>query len=313
VKVLVPATFPMSGLPHEVVEYDPQALIPAEHSDAEVLVVRGNSSSNLRDASERLRGLRLVQSFAAGTDPVEAAGFTHVIISSGRSLHDRTVSEHVLALMLALYRGLPSLSRAQSEGRWDEEHRRAQADPITARRFTLHDSHVVIWGFGSIAAALAPLLEALGARITGVASEPGERFGRRVVGASSIDDVLPAADALVSLLPHTVSTEGLIDARVFDALPDHAIFVNAGRGATVDETALRSALERGTLRAAALDVTRTEPLPADDPLWRSPNLIITPHVAGGRPQGAEALLRENLAALAAGTPLRNVVNRRLTD
>ena len=83
--------------------------------------------------------------------------------------------------------------------------------------------------------------------------------------------------------------------------------INVGRGDAVDEPALMDALRRGRIAGAALDVTSIEPLPADSPLWDTPNLIITPHAAGGRPLGALDLLAENLDALLAGRPLRNVV------
>jgi phosphoglycerate dehydrogenase-like enzyme len=152
---------------------------------------------------------------------------------------------------------------------------------------------------------------ALGARVTGVASSDGERYGFPVVAASRLDEVLPTADVLVSLLPATAATHHALDAGTLALLPAHARFVNAGRGATVDEEALVAALRAGTLAGAALDVTETEPLPADSPLWDAPGLILTPHVAGGRPQGAAPFVTEQLRAwLADGAAgLRNVVDR----
>jgi phosphoglycerate dehydrogenase-like enzyme len=85
--------------------------------------------------------------------------------------------------------------------------------------------------------------------------------------------------------------------------------VNVGRGATVDEPALVAALTDGRIAGAALDVTETEPLPADSPLWKAPRLLLTPHAAGGRPVGADDLIAANLEALLAGAELRNVVDR----
>ena len=89
----------------------------------------------------------------------------------------------------------------------------------------------------------------------------------------------------------------------------HAWVVNVGRGATLDEVALEEALRRRDLGGAALDVTRVEPLPTGSSLWSTPNLLLTPHVAGGRPQGAARLVAENLAAFRAGSELRNTVGR----
>jgi phosphoglycerate dehydrogenase-like enzyme len=85
--------------------------------------------------------------------------------------------------------------------------------------------------------------------------------------------------------------------------------VNVGRGSTVDEPALVAALTEGRIAGAALDVTEVEPLPADSPLWDAPNLLLTPHAAGGRPVGADDLVAANLEALLAGRELRNVVER----
>ena len=93
------------------------------------------------------------------------------------------------------------------------------------------------------------------------------------------------------------------DAAVLDALPDRAVVVNVGRGATVDQAALREALVAGTIGGAALDVTDPEPLPQDDPLWDAPRLIITPHSAGGKPVGADDRIAENLRRLDAGEEL----------
>ncbi|RXR28037.1 phosphoglycerate dehydrogenase [Oerskovia turbata] len=296
--------------PDEVVLYDASAPLPAEHRDAEVLVAWANSRENLADAATHLSRLRWVQTLAAGPDAILAAGFApEVVVTNGRSLHDGPVAEHALALTLAAVRDLDRLGAAQREHCWDALMPDLQADPATSRHFTLHGARVTIWGFGSIAARLAPLYAALGAHVTGVASSAGERHGFPVVTDADLPRVLATTDVLVSLLPAVPATRHAFDAARIDALPDHAVFVNVGRGATVDEEALVVALREGRLGCAALDVTETEPLPSDSPLWDAPRTIITPHVAGGRPQGASELVRENLANLRAGRPLRNVVLR----
>jgi phosphoglycerate dehydrogenase-like enzyme len=309
-KVLVPSSIRLDLPGHDVVAFDATAPIPAEHRDAEVLVEWVMPAERLAEAAHDLTALRLVQTLSAGPDAIAAAGFDDgVVLASGRSLHDATVTEHALAMLLALVRDLPRLARAQADGTWDDAFRDDQAAEATADRYTLDGAHVAIWGFGSIAQRLAPLLEALGARVTGIARSSGERHGTPVVAADLLPELLPRVDVLVSILPATAATDRVVDAGVLAALPEHALFVNVGRGAVVDEDALRNALERRTLRAAAIDVTRVEPLPAGDPLWSTPNLLITPHVAGGRPRGASALVQQNLDALAAGEPVRNRVER----
>ncbi|MEV4351749.1 phosphoglycerate dehydrogenase [Actinoplanes sp. NPDC049596] len=277
--------------------------------DAAAMVVWGNPGDQLRDAASRLRSLRWVQTLAAGPDAVLAAGFDpSVVITSGTGLHDLTVAEHTLALTLGAARRLNLLVRAQIGHRWAQELGGNQPvhDPHAFR--TLRGAQVVIWGFGSIAATLAPYLKALGASVTGVARTAGQRHGFDVVTADEFPSLLPHTDVLISILPASDATTHALDARVLALLPPRAWVINVGRGATLDEAALLNALRSGRLAGGALDVFETEPLPQDSPLWDEPNLIITPHAAGGRPVGAADLVTENLTAFLEGRPLKNVVS-----
>ncbi|MFI6071883.1 NAD(P)-dependent oxidoreductase [Actinoplanes sp. NPDC051343] len=308
-KVLLPDSIPLDLDLPGAVTYAVDQPIPADHLDAEVLVAWGNPAWQLRDAASRLTELRWVQTLAAGPDAVLAAGFgPHVVITSGAGLHDKTVAEHTLALVLAAARRLNLLVRAQIGHRWAAELGGLQPVRETANFRTLRDAHVVVWGFGGIAATLAPLLAALGARVTGVAQSAGTRHGFPVVTASSLPALLPTADVLINILPATASTARIVDASILGLLPAHAWLVNVGRGNTVDESALLTAVRGGHLAGAALDVFETEPLPASSPLWDEPNVLITPHAAGGRPLGAADRIRSNYEALVAGKPLSHVVS-----
>ena len=311
-KVLLPDSVPLSpSLPDGVVTavYPARGPIPAEHRDAEVLVVWNNSRRLFAEAAGLPR-LRLVQGLMAGTDVVVAAGFPGpVTICSGVGLHDKTVSEHALALILALVRRIPQSRAAQAESRWATELAGAQPlhpdGPVT----TLLDARVLLWGFGSIGQTLAPVLTALGAHVTGVASTAGERAGFPVIDPTGLADELARTDILVNLLPATDETADALGAERLAQLKRDAYVVNVGRGATLDEGALVEALESGHLGGAALDVMKQEPLPPESPLWSAPNLILTPHNAGGRPVGADVLIEANVRALLAGEPLRNAVAR----
>jgi phosphoglycerate dehydrogenase-like enzyme len=313
-KILLPDTIALDEVAapqgDTLVLYDVRRPVPAEHRDAEVLVVWRNAAENLADAARELNRLQLVQTLAAGPDAVLDAGFaTHVALSSGRSLHDATVAEHSLALVLAVIRRLDHLRDAQREGVWDEAFLQAQRHPATEQLYTLAGASVCLWGFGSVARKLAPMLELLGAHVTGVASSAGERDGYRVVDDGGLAEHLGGVDVLVSLLPSTPKTQKAFDRRLLDALKPGAVFVNVGRGATVDEAALVEALVEGRLRAAALDVMAEEPPGAGSPLWNTPNLLITPHAAGNRPRGAAALVTRNLEALHARRAILNAVAR----
>lgn len=310
-KVLLPNSMPLDPrLPpgFTPVVYDNDAPIPTEHLDAEVLVVWGYAGPFLRQAAGRMPRLRLVQGLAAGPDALLEAGFPpEIAICSGVGLHSRTVAEHALSLILALVRRLPQSMAAQATHRWAHELGGLQplhpAGPVT----TLLDARVTIWGFGSIAKTLAPLLGALGAHVTGVARSAGSRAGFRVSSYDSLPDVLSQTDVLVMILPATPETQHALNAHRLAELNPHAYLINVGRGSTLDEDALLDALSAGRLAGAALDVTATEPLPEDSPLWDAPRLLLTPHAAGGRPVGANYLISANAAALVAGTPLRNQV------
>ncbi|MEE6281432.1 phosphoglycerate dehydrogenase [Georgenia sp. MJ170] len=308
-KVLLPDTLPLHlDVPDGVttVVLDLTAPIPDAHTDAEVLVTWGQGVHRLRRIAAALPRLRWVQTLSAGPDAVLDAGLApHVFVTSGRGLHDLTVAEHALMLILAGVRRVDAMVRAQDEHRWARELGGLQPMRPEGRLTTLLGARVVVWGFGSIGQTLAPYLRMLGADVRGIAQTAGARAGFEV--SDDVDGELAAADVLVMVLPSLPETRHALDARRLSLLPGHAWVVNVGRGATIDEEALIAALDAGAIGGAALDVTETEPLPADSPLWAAPNFILSPHAAGGRPVGAERLLEENLAAFVEGRELRNVV------
>jgi phosphoglycerate dehydrogenase-like enzyme len=311
--VLLPTTVAMpdttpDGTRYEV--YDPYVPLPEEQLDADVLVVWGNPDPMLADAARRMRRLRLVQLMSAGSDNAVRAGFApEVPIASGRGLHDRPVAEHALTLTLAAARRLHRAFRAQLDHEWATDIGGLQPEPSPGVFSTLRGAQVTIWGYGSIGKTLEPHLTALGATVTGAARSARQEGHVTVVDEARITEQLARTDVLIMILPSTPQTRGVLNADTLAALPPHAWVINVGRGDAVDEDALQKALRSGTIAGAALDVTVVEPLPADSPLWDTPNLIITPHAAGGRPLGGVDLLADNLNALLAGQPLRNPVTR----
>lgn len=292
----------------QVATYAVTEPIPAQHRDAEAIVLWYLGADRLAALPAELPQVRWVQGLLAGMESVQAAGFgADVILTGGRGLHDGPVAEHTLALVLAAARRLDLAVLAQREGKWDDTVRGGNQAVGTSGFTTLAGARVLIWGFGSIAQHLAPWLSMMGASVTGVASSAGERSGFPVITAQDLPEYLPETDVLINILPATEDTEAIVGAQVLAGLPAHAWLVNVGRGATVDEQALHRALSEGQIAGAALDVFRTEPLPADDPLWSAPNLIITPHAAGGRPRHSEALISENLQRYRSGQDLLGVV------
>jgi phosphoglycerate dehydrogenase-like enzyme len=314
-KLLYPTSLELDpeafALPNvEVFPYDVTTFLPTAHEDAEVLVTWGNSAKMLRDAAARMAQLQWIQSLAAGPNDVLKAGFpASVRITSGSGLHDHTVAEHTLGLLLVAARRFHEMRDAQRQRRWPGHLGGLQPDRPKGAFRTLQGAKVLVWGFGSIGQRLAPLLAMLGANVKGVARSAGERLGFPVVTADALPELLPETDALVMILPSNPETHHALSAALLARLPHHAWVVNVGRGDTLDEGALITALEQGRLGGAALDVFETEPLPESSPLWGFDNVIISPHAAGGRPQGAEALIRENVVRFLAGRPLKNLVAR----
>ncbi len=293
----------------EVLAYDPEQNLTAEHLVADAAVVWGFASPII-DQLVGAPKLRWIQTLTAGPDPVLAAGFgPEVQVTTGRGFHDETVAEHTVALALAGLRQLPESLAAQADHRWAEELSgfRPLHDGVTLT--TLIDARVTIWGFGSIGQTVAARFAAFGARVTGIARSAGERGGFPVRASADVDEVLPQTDVLVLVLPKSPETDNLLDARRLALLPAYAWVVNVGRGNAIDERALAAALHEGTLGGAGLDVFQTEPLPSDSPLWDAPHVIVTPHNAGGRPLHTREFITDNLQRLLAGQPLRNLAPR----
>lgn len=312
-KILLPDTIELDpSLPEgwEAVTVDARAELPAEHHDADVLVLWGPSRAHLTSAVESLDQLKLVQSLSAGVEGVLAAGFAaDVPIATGAGLHSKTVSEHATALLLTLLRRLPEAREAQSRHDWSSDLGGLQPLHPEGRLTTLIGARVLIWGFGQIGQTLAPTLQGLGARVRGAARSAGERSGFEVIADDDVLAALPEVDVLINILPATEQTTGIVGREVLAAMPDHAVLINVGRGATVDQAALREALEAGSLGSAGLDVTDPEPLPEGDPLWDAPRLLITPHGAGGRPVDADQRISDNVRALADGREITHVAAR----
>jgi phosphoglycerate dehydrogenase-like enzyme len=289
-------------------------LVSQPAPDVELLVLAQQFGNDVPALFKKVPGLKVVQAFSAGVDwllPLIPPG---VVLCSAVGVHDASVSEWVVAAILAMRRRLPEFGEMQRRGEWNREIADSQAnDPVD----DLEGKTVLVVGHGSIGAALALRLAPFGARVVGVAqhARPG------VEPAAALPRLLPGADVVVDLLPLKPDTEHFVDSKFLAQMKPGALFVNAGRGRTVDTNALLDALTSGRIRAA-LDVTDPEPLPSDHPLWRASNALITPHIAGdvAREEGrAYRFAGEQIRRYAAGQPLLGVrtgnmpAGRRLGD
>lgn len=249
--------------------------------------------------------LKWVQSWNAGVDPYLVPGVLPegVVLTCAAGAYGPAVSEHMLATLLALYKDLPRYRDQQRDHLWKD------LGPVQS----LHGKTVLVGGTGDIGRHFAALCRALGAaRVVGVhrSDAPVEGFDQ-TFSLSALDELLPQADVVALVFPHTADTAGLMDRRRLLRMKPDAVLLNAGRGSAVDCAALAEVLSSGHLLGAGMDVTSPEPLTADHPLWDAPRALITPHTAGGYDHMAltldnlAALFLDNLNRWMAGQPLRS--------
>jgi len=244
-----------------------------------------------------LPGVRVVQLLSAGVDPwpaLIADSSGDPVLCNGRGVHGASTAEMAVAITLAMVRDLPRYVRQQDESVWLRSSDRSVAG-----------SRVLVLGAGDIGRRVAAVMRLLDARVTLVARTP--RDG--VVAMDDLPDLLPRQEIVVIAVPSTPETERMVDRDFLAALPDGALVVNIARGQVADTDALLAELRSERLHAA-LDVVDPEPLPAEHPLWRAPNLLITPHVGGAAEGWLErgcVLALDQARRLHEGTELRNQV------
>lgn len=298
----------LKGFAPSLHPYDVKQPIPDELTDAEILITWSNAADNLKDAASRMKNLKWIQSLAAGPNDVLNAGFDKsVVVTTGSGLHDHTVAEHTLALLLCAARRLDEMKEYQLQGKWPQHLGGPQPDRPKGKFTSLRGANVTVWGYGNIAKCLAPSLQVLGANVRGIARSDGVRNGVEVYSESKLAEILKSTDALIMILPGSESTKHALNAERLSQLPEHAWIVNVGRGTSIDEDALADALDNGKIGGAALDVFEKEPLPEGHRFWKTPNTIVSPHAAGGRPQGAEELITWNLRRFLADQELKNQI------
>jgi phosphoglycerate dehydrogenase-like enzyme len=252
----------------------------------------------------RLPNLKLVASVGAGADGLLATGEIPPDVWVTRVVEEslgQSMAQYVAYQVLRRFRGFDRYEAQERERQW-------QRHPIPDGR-----KHTVgIMGVGEIGGAVAQALLALGFRVTG-----WSRSGRGVegmhamfAGDAQLPEFLAQTDTLVCLLPFTAATRGVLDGALLRKLKPGAFVINAARGGILDEAALVDLVDAGHLAGAALDVFATEPLPADDPLWRHPRVTVTPHIAAQPTvQGAVAQFLDNLQRVRSGQPPLHAIDR----
>ncbi len=228
---------------------------------------------------------------------------SQVQVANCRGMCSQSMTEHVFALILGFFRGLPQAFAGQQQKTWTHE------PPMMP---LVKDMVIGVMGTGSIGNRIAEVAHALGSPVIGLnTSGQAESLYKNVYASEALHTFLGECDVVVSTLPNTPATYQMMNGAAFAAMRPTALFINVGRGTTVDSEALIAALEQEVIAGAALDVTDPEPLPDNHPLWSAKNCIITPHKSGLNPYNGDVafdLFLRNLGHYLAGRPLESLVD-----
>lgn len=287
----------LHGFPDEVeVAFLPKETPLSEKALQAVFAVAPYGSGAKRFFAElpRLKHLKVVQTLTAGVDWILPHLPPGIVLCDAAGVHDIPVSEWIVAAVLGAIKRFPEFRDAQREQRW-------------AYRWVddLEGSTVLFLGYGSIARASEKRLAPFEVELIRVARTAREG----VHGFAELPMLLPKADVIINLLPYTPQTDRLIGAGQFAQMKPGVLFVNAGRGKTVDQEALVEAIRAKLVRLVS-DVADPEPLPEGHPLWSLPEVFLTPHIAGSTPKLFERgfrLVQQQVARYVRGDPLQNVV------
>jgi len=268
----------------------------SEAARADAVLIAPRFGSMLVELWRELANTRWIHTLAAGVEqlPFDLLRRSSITVTNSRGLYADALGEFAVAAMLWFAKDLRRLVRNQDARLWE---------PYTVER--LAGKTVGIIGYGGIGRAVGARATALGMRVIGVGR-------RQKLGEPTIDDAIEQSDYVVLSAPLTPQTYRLLSRERIARMKPAAVFINIGRGKSVDEEALVEALEGGRIRGAALDVFETEPLPPDHPLWRLENVLISPHTADRTSDSHTRPMQfflENLRRFRAGESLENVVDK----
>jgi phosphoglycerate dehydrogenase-like enzyme len=268
----------------------------------------GTLPASLLKQATRLRWLQAPQA-------APPAGFYYpeliahpAVVTNFREIYNDHIGAHIMAFVLAFARGLHIYLPQQLKREW------RPVPEETGGVIHLPETTALIVGVGGIGAEAARLCEAFGMHVIGVDARRREAPPgvSKLDGPDALDSLLPLADFVILTVPHTPATEGFMHRARFQRMKRTAFFINIGRGMTTRLDDLVATLRAGEIAGAALDVFEQEPLPADHPLWTTPGVLITPHIAGHGPYLDERrfeILLDNARRFLGGKALRNVVDK----
>lgn len=276
-------------------------------SDGKVQASVGFCSRDVVEAGPDLHWLQIAFAGIGNCARIPKVADGGYLVTNMQRLAGPQIAEHVIAMMMYFARGLDHFAAAQAEENWD----RFTVSPRSL--WAIREKTMLVAGLGGIGTETARLASGLGMRV--IATRNSRREGPDFVDYVGLSNELPnlveEADVVVNALPLTTETNDLFDAAMFARMKSSALFINVGRGGSAVTADLIAALENGTIAGAGLDVQDPEPVPAGHPLWKAPNLLITPHMSSFNDGGRDALwiiFRENLRRYVAGERMLSVVD-----
>jgi D-2-hydroxyacid dehydrogenase (NADP+) len=230
---------------------------------------------------------------------------SNITLTNNKIVQGPEIADHALAMLLMLSRNLYVLYRNDQQQIWN---------PRSFHGIELNGKTAVVIGVGGIGTQISLRAYAFGMNVIGVDPEdkPFVPFIKRVVKPDQLDEVLPLADVVFISVPDTPKSRKMMGAHQFDLMKKNSYFIAVSRGAIYDMNGLVKAMDEKRLAGAGVDVTDPEPLPKEHPLWKFPNAIITPHIAGRSDQDAGRMvgtIKENLKRFVEGKPMIHVVNK----
>lgn len=265
-------------------------------------VIFGNVQPEYISGSKKLRWVQLT---SAGADRYAPCMPSGAVLTNATGAYGEPISEYMLGALLALRHKTCEYFDNQKKAEWR----------FCGRVREIPGSVCLVIGMGDIGGCFARKMKAMGAYVIGIRRTDLRRpdYCDELYLLEDLDKVLPRADVVALSLPNSPKTQGVLSAERIAAMKQGACVINVGRGSAIDQAALCAALNDGRLGGACLDVTTPEPLPADDPLWSAKNILITPHIAGGRMLGSASetavqIFLENVSLYLADEPLGHAVD-----
>jgi phosphoglycerate dehydrogenase-like enzyme len=296
----------LGDVPHSIAQ-NADAAAEARH-DAAVILHWAGTKELLQAALRACPDVRWVHSRWAGLDNLLFPELVEspVLLTNGSGVFSQSLGEFALAAILYFAKDFPRMLRNQRAERWE---------PFDVDEISAQTAGIV--GYGDIGRAVARRAQSMGMHVLALKRHPPDMpdpLVEQFYKPEALAEMLARCDYVVLAAPLTAETRHMIGEAQFAAMQPSAVVINVGRGPVIDQSALTRALREGRIRGAGLDVFEQEPLPAGDPLWQMPNVLVSPHTADHTRDWIDAAMRfflRQYERFRKGEPLENVVNKKL--